>query len=119
MTPRQPGHSTGSLAAQRLALRQQLQQQREQIAQRVTLVRASSDTFPRSITMRFLLRRPALVAGLLTQLAAMMLGARLLKALTAALFMARFLLTVRANASAPALPPALPSSLPDHSNIPD
>lgn len=102
-----------ALAEQRLALRRQLQQQREQIVQRMTLMRESDSTFPRSMTMRFLLRRPALVTRLLAELAALVLGVRLLKAVTAALLMASILLTARARYSVPALPPPAPDHAPD------
>lgn len=103
-----------TLAAKRLAVRQQLQQQRNQIAKQTSVVRESDPAFPRSITMRLLMRRPAWVLGLLTQLAALVLGARLLKVVTATLLLTRLLLAARGTASVTALPaPLLPTQSPD------
>lgn len=81
--------------------------------QRMTLMRESDSTFPRSMTMRFLLRRPALVTRLLAELAALVLGIRLLKVVTAALVMTKILLAARTRYSVPALPPPAPRARED------
>jgi len=65
-----------SLAEQRLALRRRLQAQREEIVHRLGPAPATDGGYPRSMTMRFLLRRPDLAAGLLAGLASLLAGKR-------------------------------------------
>lgn len=65
-----------SLTAQRLALRLRLQAQREQIVRQLDPTPAIDSGYPRSMTMRFLIRRPALAARLLAGLATLLVGAR-------------------------------------------
>lgn len=61
--------TAASLAAQRLILRRRLHAQRQVIAQQLGPRAGSDGGFPRSITMRFLVRRSALVLRLLSGLA--------------------------------------------------
>ena len=75
-----------SLVEQRLALRGQLQAQRQDIAERLFAAKARGQ-FPRSITMRLLVRRPEL-AGLFLTLVA---GKRLAAPVSALLLAARAL----------------------------
>ena len=96
----------GSLIEQSQALRQQLRAQRKRIKQQIDPVTAMNTNYPRSMTMRFITQRPALVAGLVTEVATLLLGARLLKSVAAALSVARI---VRSSANArpnPQLPSA-------------
>ena len=53
--------------------------------------------YPRSMTMRFLTQRPALVAGVMTEVATLMLGGRLLKSVVAALSVARIVSSAAAK----------------------
>jgi len=69
--------ANASLTEQRLALRQRLQAQREQIARALDPTPATGSGYPRSMTMRFLIRRPAMAAKLLAGLATLLVGARL------------------------------------------
>jgi hypothetical protein len=68
--------ANASLTEQRLALRQHLQAQREEIVHRLGPAPAIDGGYPRSMTMRFLLRRPDLAAGLLAGLASLLVGKR-------------------------------------------
>jgi hypothetical protein len=53
------------LAGRRQSIRQQLQAQRQVIAERISPASRAAGTFPRSMTLRLLLARPDLVAGVL------------------------------------------------------
>lgn len=53
-----------SLDEQRLALRQKLQDQRRRIAHQLELASAADGGFPRSVTMRLVIRRPDLALRL-------------------------------------------------------
>ncbi|MFA5939884.1 MAG: hypothetical protein WC809_11065 [Sinimarinibacterium sp.] len=53
-----------SLAEQRLALRQQLQEQRRRIAHQLDGAATADGSFPRSMTMRLVIRRPDLAVRL-------------------------------------------------------
>jgi hypothetical protein len=68
-----------SLAEQRVALRQRLQAQREEIARRLGPLPATDGGYPRSVTMRFLVKRPALAGQLLAGLATMLVGKRVFR----------------------------------------
>lgn len=109
-----------SLSEKSRELRGKLQAQRELITQRTEPAHGVSSGFPRSMTMRFLIRRRALLGRLLLELFTLLVGARILKSVSAGLFLARLLLTVPAlqsgghSSNAPRLPaPALP----DKSNL--
>jgi hypothetical protein len=65
-----------SLTEQRLALRQRLQAQRAEIVRRLGPAPAIGGDYPRSTTMRLLIRRPDLAAGLLAGLASLLVGKR-------------------------------------------
>lgn len=65
-----------SLAEQRQVLRQRLLAQRQLIAHQLGATPAVDGGYPRSMTMRFLIRRPALAARLLAGLATLLVGAR-------------------------------------------
>ena len=95
----------GSLIEQSQALRQQLRVQRKLIKQQIDPVSSMNANYPRSMTMRFITQRPALVAGVVTEVATLLLGARLLKSVVAALSVARI---VRSSANA-RQKPRLPS----------
>ena len=95
----------GSLIEQSQALRQQLRVQRKLIKQQLNPVSSMNNSYPRSMTMRFITQRPALVAGVVTEVATLLLGARLLKSMAAALSVARI---VRSSANA-RQKPRLPS----------
>ena len=94
-----------SLIEQSQILRQQLRAQRKRIEQQMDPVTTLNNSYPRSMTMRFITQRPALVAGVVTEVATLLLGARLLKSVAAALSVARI---VRSSANA-RQKPRLPS----------
>lgn len=93
------------LAAQRQALRRQLLAQRQLITQQIGPVETESSGFPRSMTMRFLIRRPEPAVRLLGEFASLLIGMRVLGSLPTALLLAgmvRFVST--AGSSIPQLP---------------
>lgn len=77
------------LVERRQALRLQMQAQRELIARRLGPPPVRSEGGPRSMTMRFLSRRPGLVARLLAGLATLVVGLRYYKSVRRALALAR------------------------------
>ena len=87
-------HSTPPLADQRLILRQQLLAQRQVIAEKMGQPSSPKDSYPRSMTMRFLTERPALTVNLLTGLATLLVGRRLFKTISAALVVAKMVQSV-------------------------
>lgn len=89
--------STISLAKQRELLRQQMLEQRQLIAEQLELTPGVKNGYPRSMTMRFLTQRPALIAKLLTAIATLFVGARLIKTLSTTLLLARMLRSVTKN----------------------
>ncbi|MCY1280472.1 hypothetical protein D9M68_575100 [compost metagenome] len=72
-------------------LRQRLHTQRRAIAHLLEAGPYSDDSYPRSMTMRFLTQRPALAAFVLAEIAARLLGARYFKSLSLALAVAKLL----------------------------
>jgi hypothetical protein len=62
------------LTEQRLALRRRLLVQRQQIAQQLGPKSETSGSYPRSMTMRFLMQRPALAARMLVGLTNLLRG---------------------------------------------
>jgi hypothetical protein len=94
-----------SLIEQSQILRQQLRAQRKRIGQQIDPVTTVNASYPRSMTMRFITQRPALVAGLVAEVATLFLGARFLKSAMAALSVARI---VRSSVNA-RQKPRLPS----------
>ena len=85
MTPRKDT----ALVEQRRALRLRMQAQRELIARRLGPPPARSEGGPRSMTMRFLTRRPGLVAKLLAGLATLVVGLRYYRSARKVLALAR------------------------------
>ena len=71
-------------------LRRLLQRQRLLIAQQLgpTPLEANSD-YPRSMMMRFLIRRSDLVVRLLVEFAALLIGTRFVKSISAAMSLSR------------------------------
>lgn len=78
-----------SLVERRLALREKLLTQRQLIGDQLGAGHTDDQSYPRSGTMRFLTRRPALAIAVIAGLATLLGGARFLKPLTAALAVAR------------------------------
>jgi len=68
-----------SLVEQRQGLRRRLQVQRQLIANQLGPTPRIDSGYPRSMTMRFLMRRPAMAAKLLAGLATLLVGARFFK----------------------------------------
>ena len=77
-----------ALVMQRQILRRRLQAQRSVIAHQLVAGVAVDNSYPRSMTMRFLTQRPALAGRLLTGAATLLVGRRLLRTLTVALAVA-------------------------------
>lgn len=78
-----------ALTERQLAVRQRLHKQRELIAQQLQPAVSNPRLYPRSMTLRLLTARPAMTVQLLTQVASLLLGARLLRTLNSALVVAR------------------------------
>lgn len=78
-----------SLAEQRLALREQIRAQRQQIAEKLDPSSDDQQSYPRSNIMRFLTKRPELSVTLLAEVAALLLGARYGKSIAAVMAVAR------------------------------
>lgn len=111
--------STIPLAKQRQLLRQQLLAQRQLIAEQLDLAPVAKNGYPRSMTMRFLTQRPALIAKLLTGITTLLVGARMIKSIGAALVLARVVRSVartRQQKQAPAATSqvAVPTNLTCH-----
>ncbi|MEO4046034.1 hypothetical protein AAFN46_02940 [Pseudomonas sp. CAU 1711] len=85
---------------QHQALRQRLQQQRQRIEHLLARSQYDDGVFPRSLTMRLLTRRPALVVRLAMQLA-LLLSPGLLRSLSAALLTSRLLHVLAASRQPP------------------
>jgi hypothetical protein len=85
VTPRQDS----PLVEKRQAVRLRMQAQRELIARRLGPPPVRSEGGPRSMTMRFLSRRPGLVARLLAGLATLVVGLRYYRSVRKALALAR------------------------------
>lgn len=77
------------LALQREALREKIQAQRLLIAEQLGPAPKNDTRYPRSKTMQFLTRRPGMAVTLLAEGAAMLLGARYTRSVTAAMAVAR------------------------------
>jgi hypothetical protein len=68
--------TSASIAERRLELRARLQAQRGQIMRQLDPAPATDSDYPRSKSMRFLIRRPVLAARLLAGIATLLVGAR-------------------------------------------
>lgn len=77
------------LVEQRQALRRRLQAQRQQIAHLLAPAPGIGSAYPRSMTMRLLSQRPLLAAGLLAELAILLIGPRHFRSLSMALALVR------------------------------
>ena len=77
------------LAEQRQALREKMREQRQLIAEQLGPAPDANGSYPRSKTMRFLTQRSGLVATLLAEGVALLVGARYAKSMTAVLALAR------------------------------
>jgi len=86
-----------SLVEQRRVLRQQLVAQRQVIAQQLDPSPEVVGGYPRSATMRFLTRRPALIAGVFAGLAGLLVRARFFKLVTTALGMFRMVRSITSS----------------------
>lgn len=75
-----------SLAGQRYALREQLRVQRQVLALELAAAGGTGGSYPRSVTMRWLIREPELVA----KLAGQVVGGRVAAAIPAVLILVRF-----------------------------
>jgi hypothetical protein len=82
------------LAEQRLQLRRQLLAQRQLITQQIERAPGAKNGYPRSMTMRLLTQRPALVAKLLTGMATLLIGARMISAISTTLSLAKVVQSV-------------------------
>lgn len=91
MSPLPPAADAPTLAEQQAALRARLHQQRQKIRAQLAPNRALTPLYPRSFTMRLLLRRRALVVSLLSSAGALLLGRRLLRGLGLTLLLIRLL----------------------------
>ena len=80
-----------SLILQRDKLRLQLQEQRNQITRQLLPMPGENNIYPRSMTMRLLTQRPALVTALLSDLMTMLVGARLYRLLSSLLVLVKIL----------------------------
>jgi hypothetical protein len=78
-----------ALTERQHAVRQRLHQQRELIAQQLQTDVSAPALYPRSLTMRMLTAPPPFAVQLLTQLASLLLSARLLRTLNTALVVAQ------------------------------
>ncbi len=79
------------LVEQRQALRKKMRVQRERIARELSHVPAANTGYPRSKTMRFLTRQRGVAVTLLAESAALLLGARYAKSMTAVMAIARIM----------------------------
>jgi len=81
-----------ALVLQREILQKQLKEQRKLIAQQLLLSGAEGNSvYPRSMTMRFLSKRPELIGKIFSDMMALIVGARLFKLLGALLALVKIL----------------------------
>ncbi|MES2824510.1 MAG: hypothetical protein V4732_12975 [Pseudomonadota bacterium] len=81
-----------SLSEKRNMLRQQIHQQRELIARELIHTTEVNNTYPRSITMRFLTQQSG--AKIVAEVATLFIGARLFKSLGKAFTFAKIIKTM-------------------------
>ena len=74
-----------SLVDRRHILQRQLQAQRQVIAQQLGPTPGTVGAYPRSLTMRFLIRRSPLITRLAGEFVTLLIGARFMKSITAAM----------------------------------
>lgn len=87
-----------SLVVQRENLQKQLQEQRKHIAQQLSPGLKNSNSYPRSSTMQFLINRPSLVSGVVTELIILFTGARFFRLLSAIMALIKILRPALINA---------------------
>jgi hypothetical protein len=80
-----------SLDGRRWILRQRLLAQRQLIAQRLEAPPFAAGEYPRSKTINFLVRQPALTAAVLAGIATLLVGGRFFGSMTTVLTLARIL----------------------------
>ncbi len=85
------------LCEQREALRQQIKDQREIIALTFIKATAANNSYPRSMTMRFLTQQPG--TKILAEVLSLAIGARFFKSITKALTFAKIVKSLSANKS--------------------
>ena len=94
MNDNDDAESFESLDAQRDALRQKMQQQRELIAMKLGPDRTERPAFPRSNTMRFFYDRPGLATKLAVEVASVLVGARIFKSVAKTVGFAKMVQTL-------------------------
>jgi len=91
----------GSLEEQRRVLREKMRSQRQLIAKELgPEPEDNNGSYPRSRTMRFLTSRPGLSVTVLAEIAALFMGARHAKVVTAALALSRIVRSAAGNGAA-------------------
>jgi hypothetical protein len=83
----------------RQALRERIRAQRSLIAEQLGPPPEADGSYPRSKTMRFLSRSPAMAVTVLAELAALIAGTRHAKAATAVMAISRIVRSAAANGS--------------------
>lgn len=89
-----------SLEEQRRVLREKMRSQRQLIAKELGPEPEDNGGYPRSRTMRFLTSRPGLSVTVLAEIAALFIGARHAKIVTAALALSRIVRSAAGNGAA-------------------
>jgi hypothetical protein len=92
--------ASDSLDEQRRVLREKMRAQRQLIAKELGPEPEDNRGYPRSKTMRFMTSRPGLSVTVLSELAALALGARHAKIVTAALALSRIVRSAAGNGAA-------------------
>ncbi len=85
------------LCEQREALRQQIKNQREVISLTLIKATAANNSYPRSMTMRFLTQQPG--TKILAEVLSLAIGARFFKSITKAITFARIVKSFSTNTS--------------------
>jgi len=80
-----------SLVLQREKLQKQLQEQRKLIEKQLLNRVEGNDIYPRSVTMRFLSKRPELVVKILSEMVSLIVGVRLFRLLGTLLALVKIL----------------------------
>jgi hypothetical protein len=89
----------GPIEQRRQALRERIRAQRSLIAEQLGPPPEADGSYPRSKTMRFLSRSPAMAVTVLAELAALIAGTRHAKAATAVMAISRIVRSAAANGS--------------------
>ncbi len=86
-----------SLAAQRLALRSQLVEQRQRISNVLGPAPEANNEFPRSITMRLITQNPDVALKVVSQVGMLLFGSRIFRSLNNALAVSKVVRSVVLN----------------------